>query len=589
MILNWFFLLSNKSVMKFIILLFAMTTTAMGQSVEPDPNKLYEAFIRGYDEWNEELLASLYTNEAEALNLYDMDNPNSMKGRLDILQYYKNFFSAYKLKDQRLLLTFKIINRTTRGSNILDNGFYRLEIITPNKPSAFAFGRFSTVLECVDSSWKFKTDATTNAVFLEFENADGIVIPRRDDLLYPQFYDLLLGNYSTADNQIITIGRSQRRLFALFEKSNSYYGLNKINAFTWSRGNTVISNEAIQTFQFVDNKIKIFENNKLISIASKVQLYKNEYVTYQNNQAVHLAGTLFIPKKSNGKSIVLIHGSGPQDRNGYVSIIRVLADILVREGITVLTYDKQGVGQSEGNSSNMSFAELAEDALAGINYLKSRTDLKLSQYGLGGSSQAGWIIAKAIEHKKQTIDFVLAIGAAGCGISAVDQNIYNTQATMKCSLLYSDEQIEKAITQQKYFFDFLKNPASALTLDNYTRSVSSDTLIRDWLFPMSGQIEIINSNQWYTALEISYDPLTCWKNYNNPCLMLFGEYDDSTPTELVAKKVNLLKNKNIKTVSLTNCQHIGLLTDSVCKNDLAVLNRFHQDFFMTIRNWLKTF
>ena len=68
-----------------------------------------------------------------------------------------------------------------------------------------------------------------------------------------------------------------------------------------------------------------------------------------------------------------------------------------REGITVLTYDKQGVGQSEGNSDYESFTDLAQDVLAGIDFLKSRNDLSISKIGLAGSSQAGWIIAKAIE------------------------------------------------------------------------------------------------------------------------------------------------------------------------------------------------
>ena len=153
----------------------------------------------------------------------------------------------------------------------------------------------------------------------------------------------------------------------------------------------------MQTFKFINNNIEIYENAKLITTASKQQFYKNEYVTYKNTKGIKLGGTIFIPKNASGKAIVLIHGSGQQDRNGYASIIRLLADIFAREGITVLTYDKQGVGHSEGNSEYESFMDLADDAVAGIDFLKTRKDLNLSKIGLGGSSQAGWIIAKAIE------------------------------------------------------------------------------------------------------------------------------------------------------------------------------------------------
>ena len=223
----------------------------------------------------------------------------------------------------------------------------------------------------------------------------------------------------------------------------------------------------------------------LFATATKKQFYKNEKVTYLNAKGIKLGGTLFIPLKPNGKAIVLTHGSGPQDRNGFASIIRLLADIFAREGITVLTYDKQGVGPSEGNSDYESFTDLAQDVLAGIDFLKIRKDLALSKIGLGGSSQAGWIIAKAIEQSNNKVDFALTIGAAGSGISVIEQNIYNTEISMKCNGAYSKRQIDNAITQQRFFFDYLANQSNAKTLDEFTGSIEKDTLIRGWLFPTS--------------------------------------------------------------------------------------------------------
>ena len=108
-----------------------------------------------------------------------------------------------------------------------------------------------------------------------------------------------------------------------------------------------------------------------------------------------LVGTLFLPNGPQKKrpGIVIVHGSGPQDRNGYASIIALLADNFVRGGAVVLTYDKRGVGQSSGDWATASFKSLADDARSGMAFLRSRPEVDASHVGLAGSSQAGWVAA----------------------------------------------------------------------------------------------------------------------------------------------------------------------------------------------------
>lgn len=83
--------------------------------------------------------------------------------------------------------------------------------------------------------------------------------------------------------------------------------------------------------------------------------YREEEVTYQNNSAVDvtLAATLTLPQgKGPFPAVVLITGSGPQDRNEALMGHRpflVLADYLTRHGIAVLRADDRGVGKSTGN------------------------------------------------------------------------------------------------------------------------------------------------------------------------------------------------------------------------------------------------
>jgi pimeloyl-ACP methyl ester carboxylesterase len=111
------------------------------------------------------------------------------------------------------------------------------------------------------------------------------------------------------------------------------------------------------------------------------------------SQGARLSGTLFIPQVSHA-AVVLVHGSGQESR------MREFAALLAASGCVVLTYDKRGVGDSEGvyagpevGTNNIDPANLhllAQDARAAVNVLKQK--LPSLPLGLLGFSQAGWII-----------------------------------------------------------------------------------------------------------------------------------------------------------------------------------------------------
>jgi dienelactone hydrolase len=114
------------------------------------------------------------------------------------------------------------------------------------------------------------------------------------------------------------------------------------------------------------------------------------------SQGARLSGTLFIPQVSHA-AVVLVHGSGQESR------MREFAALLAASGCVVLTYDKRGVGDSEGvyagpevGTNNIDPANLhllAQDARTAVNLLKQK--LPSLPVGLLGFSQAGWIIPLA--------------------------------------------------------------------------------------------------------------------------------------------------------------------------------------------------
>src|SRR5262249_48957384 len=112
--------------------------------------------------------------------------------------------------------------------------------------------------------------------------------------------------------------------------------------------------------------------------------YTAEEVVYENKAAgVKLAATLTLPKGTGPfPAVVFIPGSGPQDRDETVAGHRpflVLADYLTRRGIAVLRADDRGVGGSTGNVYASTTADFADDALAGVAYLKSRREINAKQ------------------------------------------------------------------------------------------------------------------------------------------------------------------------------------------------------------------
>ena len=104
----------------------------------------------------------------------------------------------------------------------------------------------------------------------------------------------------------------------------------------------------------------------------------------------------------------------------------------VHRGFAVLRYDKRGVGRSTGNytgvgveNSTAALGDLASDALAAVQYLKSRSDVRGKLIGLVGVSQAGWIIPLAAAQSRD-VSFTVLLSGPTC---TVGQEIHYSRLT----------------------------------------------------------------------------------------------------------------------------------------------------------------
>lgn len=155
---------------------------------------------------------------------------------------------------------------------------------------------------------------------------------------------------------------------------------------------------------------------------------RTEELVYRSRDA-RIAARLHLPPGGGPHpALVVAHGSGRTRRDEY----RPLAAELAARGYALLAYDKRGVGDSEGvyagigpENSEAMFELLADDVVAGVEYLAARADIDRSAIGVIGISQGGWIGPLAAA-KSRAVSFLVTV--SGPTVS-VGEEIYYSSLT----------------------------------------------------------------------------------------------------------------------------------------------------------------
>ena len=259
--------------------------------------------------------------------------------------------------------------------------------------------------------------------------------------------------------------------------------------------------------------------------------YKAEDVLFENSAAeITLAGTLTIPK-GNGSfpAVILISGSGPQDRDEYFMGHRpflVIADHLTRHGIAVLRYDDRGFGESTGNHSSATSLDFASDAAAAVAYLQTRKEIDNDHIGLAGHSEGG-LIAPIVAADNSDVSFIILI--AGPGVSGVE--IQKQQVDSFAPMMgLSPEQIEEekqnieqiaAIVRENDLGEELNKKITEFFLSKMPEGDTFMGMNKDE-FITQKLIEI--NRPWYKYF-IDHDPVEFLKEVSVPILAINGSKD----------------------------------------------------------------
>lgn len=260
---------------------------------------------------------------------------------------------------------------------------------------------------------------------------------------------------------------------------------------------------------FTQNGIKIPLNMKEISPTgpNRPQTpkgpfpYTTEEVTFVNAKAgATLAGTLTVPKGGAKRVIIMVTGSGPENRDeevAYHKPFAVIADRLARAGIATLRYDDRGVGNSVGGETKHTTSlDVAEDATAGIEWLRAQKRFK--KVGLLGHSEGGLIAFMLAAQKK--VDFVVSL--AGPAVRGDSIMLYQARTS--------------------------GNP--------FTKNITVENLRN-----------MMKTNTWVSYF-MDYDPTDNITNTKCPVLALNGSKDCQVPADMNIPVLRRLLAKNKKAV-----------------------------------------
>ena len=296
--------------------------------------------------------------------------------------------------------------------------------------------------------------------------------------------------------------------------------------------------------------------------------YLVEDVTFRNNKDnIKFAGTLTLPK-GNGpfRTAILITGSGPQNRDEELlghKPFWVIADYLTRNGIAVLRYDDRGTAQSEGDFATATSLDFVVDAMAAVEYLKTRKEIDVNKIGLIGHSEGG-LIAPIVATKTSDVAYIVLL--AGPGLPGSD--IITLQAEL---IARASGETEENIKLGKNFNIKVFNEINSSTDDEELKD-NLDKMFSEFYdgLPPAEQKKMGSKDTfmkrkaallapWFRYF-LKYDPRPTLEKVTCPVLALNGGKDLQVPPKEdlreIEKALKNGENKNYKIVELPGLNHL---------------------------------
>lgn len=284
--------------------------------------------------------------------------------------------------------------------------------------------------------------------------------------------------------------------------------------------------------------------------------YTSKEIAFRTTGNLTLKGTFTLPETRDFPVVVLIQGSGPQNRDGAMFGHKpglVLSDYLTRQGIGVLRFDERGTGTSEGTYASTSIATQVEDVQAAIHFLQQEG---VKNIGLVGHSIGG-IVASKVAAINSDIDFMILLAAPG-----LDGDVLMLQ--QKANLEKMRGLTEAQITQGQLF---LKGAYHIITHTHLEGKALSDSLNAFYsnnygaMVPEKERTKLVESLSASELVSlIRSKPGADLKQVHCPVLAINGTKDfqvsASENLEAIKKALNAGGNIRVETHAMIGLNHL---------------------------------
>jgi len=248
----------------------------------------------------------------------------------------------------------------------------------------------------------------------------------------------------------------------------------------------------------------------------------------------------------------------------------------------VLGYDKRGVGGSTGDWTTSSFEDLAGDAVAAFDYLRSRRDIDGAQIGLLGVSQAGWIMPMAAV-RAPGIAFVVSVSGAGV---PTDETAFDHARNEMTARGMRPEVIDQILEVMRLQYRF------ARTGDGWDEYLAARGRLAARIgAPPPSYPGTRDDPLWRTMRAFYfYDPTPVLRRLRTPTLAIFGELDDNI---LAAKNkaawdaaLRIAGNADYTLTIIAKANHGQWEAKIGNDAEEATLQGFAPPYFATVEDWL---
>lgn len=281
--------------------------------------------------------------------------------------------------------------------------------------------------------------------------------------------------------------------------------------------------------------------------------YRIEQVQFGGGPDVTLAGELTMPRTGSGfRAVILISGSGPQNRNEALAGHRpflVLSDHLTRAGYAVLRYDDRGVAGSTGTYETADLNDFTDDAVGAYRFLQARPEIDQNGIGFIGHSEGGYIATEAALRA----DPAFAVFMAGAARRLLPDVLVTQNQDLLTAHGVDQDQIDVTLRQLREGSEILAQPGPL----SKTRE-RLETYLNSQGIPMRERRQVLQdfATPWGVSYA-RYDPGPSLRALSMPVLALFGEKDLQVSARQEAPVMRAaLRNPTSRVDVITEMNHL---------------------------------